>query len=179
MERSFVMLKPDALKRGVAEEIIKRFEDAGLAIAARREMQVDREQALKHYADSAEWYVNTGGKTIESYQKQGLDITKVFGSDDPTVVGQQIRQWLADFIMSGPVIAMVIEGPEGTVAKIRELVGATSPEYANPGTIRADYGIDSYAKANGEGRALENLIHASESVTEAHREIALWFPELA
>ena len=86
---------------------------------------------------------------------------------------------MATFLGSGPVVAMIVEGPEGTIQKIRDLVGATSPEYADKGTIRGDYGIDSYAKANGEGRALENLVHASESVPEAAREIKLWFPELA
>ena len=179
MERSFVMIKPDGLKRGVANRVIQYFIDAGLNITAKKEMQVDRDLALKHYADSDEWYASVGSKTVASYQKQGLDINQVFGSNDPVVVGKQIRQWMAIFLVSGPVIAMIIEGPEGTIQKIREIVGATSPEYAEKGTIRGDLGIDSYAKANGEGRALENLIHASESVVEAEREIVLWFPELA
>lgn len=179
MERSFVMLKPDALKRNVADEIIKRFEDAGLKITTRKEMSVDRDLAFKHYADSEEWYVNTGSKTIASYKKQGLKITDIFEAEDPVVVAKQIREWLAEFLESGPVIAMIIEGGAGTVQKIRDLVGNTSPEYAEKGTIRGDLGIDSYYESNSNGRALENLIHASESVEEAEREIALWFPESA
>ncbi|MFH0905360.1 MAG: nucleoside-diphosphate kinase [bacterium] len=177
MERSFFMLKPDTLKRGLVEAVLERLKNAGLVIVGRKEMRADRELALKHYADSEEWYRNTGGRTIDSYHKQGLDITEFFAAEDPIVVGKQIRQWLADFLQSGPVIAMVVEGPVGTVQAIRDLAGATSPEYAEKGTIRGDYGIDSYAGANGEGRALQNLVHASESVREAKREIRLWFPE--
>lgn len=179
MERSLVVIKPDGVKRGLADEIIKRFEGAGFNIVAQKEMQIDRDFAFKHYADSDEWYVNTGSKTIASYKKQGLDITDVFEKEDPVVVAKQIRAWMADFLTSGSVIAMIIEGPEGTIQKIRDFVGNTSPEYADKGTIRGDLGIDSYYKANSQGRALENLVHASESVAEAKREIKLWFPELA
>lgn len=179
MERSFVMLKPDAKKRDLADDIIKRFEDAGFNIVQKKEMTVGRDLAFQHYADSDEWYENTGSKTIESYKKQGLNITDVFEKEDPIVVAKQIREWLAEFVESGPVIAMIIEGEEGVVKKIRDFVGDTSPEYADKGTIRGDLGIDSYYKANSQGRALENLIHASESPEEAEREIKLWFPELA
>jgi len=178
MERSFVMIKPDGVRRGLAEEIIKRFTDAGLEITARKEMQADRELAYQHYADSDEWYVNTGSKTISSLKKQGLTVTDIFAAEDPIVVAKQIREWLADFLASGPVIAMIISGPEGTVQKIRDLAGATGPEYADKGTIRGDWGQDTYYKANSEHRAIENLVHASESVPEAEREIKLWFPEL-
>lgn len=178
-ERSFVMIKPDGVKRGLTDEIIKRLTDAGLTIANRKDMQPTRELAYQHYADSDEWYSSVGSKTIASYKKQGLAITDVFSADDPIVVGKQIREWLADFLTSGPVVAMIISGPAGTVQKIRDLAGATSPEYADKGTIRGDYGVDSYYKANSTGRALENLVHASESVVEAEREIKLWFPELS
>jgi nucleoside-diphosphate kinase len=178
MERSFVMIKPDGVKRGLTDEIIQRLTDAGLSVVAQKEMQATRELAYGHYADNPEWYQATGSKTVESLQKKGMDAKDVFGSDEPVTVAKQIREWLADFITSGPVVAMVIEGPEGTVQKIRDIAGATGPEFADKGTIRGDLGEDSYAKANGEKRAIENLMHASESVVEAEREIALWFPEL-
>jgi len=179
MERSFVMVKPDGVRRGLADEIIKRLTDAGLEVVAKKEMQTSRELAYAHYADNPEWYQATGSKTVTSLQKKGMNAVDVFGTDEPVAVAKQIREWLADFITSGPVIAMVIAGPEGTVQKIRDLAGATGPEFADKGTIRGDLGEDSYAKANGEKRAIENLMHASESITEAEREIKLWFPELA
>ena len=178
MERSFVMIKPDGVRRGLTEDIIQRFTDVGLTVAARQEMQPTRELAYQHYADSPEWYVNTGTKTISSLHKQGLKVTDIFAAEDPVVVAKQIREWLADFLTSGPVVAMIIEGPEGTVQKIRDLAGATGPEYADKGTIRGDWGDDTYYKANSEGRAIENLVHASESTAEAEREIKLWFPDL-
>jgi nucleoside-diphosphate kinase len=177
-ERSFVMIKPDGVKRGLTDEIIKRLTDAGLTIEVRKDMQPTRDLAYLHYADSDDWYSSVGTKTIASYKKQGLLITDVFADEDPIVVGKQIREWLASYLASGPVVAMVISGPSGTVQKIRDLAGATSPEYAEKGTIRGDYGEDTYYKANSSGRALENLMHASESVAEAEREIKLWFPEL-
>lgn len=177
-ERSFVMVKPDGVERGLTEDIIKRFTDAGLEITARKEMQPSRDLAYQHYADSDEWYFNTGSKTIASYKKQGLVITDIFTAEDPIVVAKQIRDWLADFLTSGPVVAMVLSGSVGAIQKIRDLVGATSPEYAEKGTVRGDFGKDSYYESNSNGRALHNLIHASESVVEAEREIKLWFPEL-
>lgn len=178
-ERSFVMVKPDGVRRNLTDEIIKRLTDAGLTIAHQKDMQPTRELAYQHYADNEEWYRNTGSKTIESLHKQGLVATDIFPAEEPVVVAKQIREWLADFLTSGPVVAMVVEGPEGTVQKIRDLAGATGPEFADAGTIRGDLGTDTYYKANSDGRAIENLMHASESVKEAEREIKLWFPELS
>ncbi|MEA1909866.1 MAG: nucleoside-diphosphate kinase [Patescibacteria group bacterium] len=179
MERSLVMLKPDAVKRNLVDDIMKYFENEGLNITQKKELTATREIAGNHYADSMPWYKSCGSKTIESYKRSGLNITDIFSEEDPVVVGKQIRDWLMDFISSGSVLAMIIEGPEGTIQKIRDLAGNTNPPEANEGTIRGDLGIDSYEKANKEGRALENLVHASESAEEAEREIAIWFPKLA
>jgi len=177
-ERSFVMIKPDGVAGGHTDEIIKRLTDAGLTIVQRKEVQPTRELALAHYADNDEWYRNTGSKTIASYEKQGWDITDIFAANDPIVVAKQVREWLAEYLVSGPVVALIVDGPEGTIAKIRELAGGTEPASAAPGTIRGDMSDDSYKTANGARRALRNLMHASESVAEAEREIALWFPNL-
>lgn len=177
-ERSFVMVKPDGVQRGLTDEVINRLTSAGLTIEVRKDMQPTRDLAYLHYADSDAWYLSVGTKTIASYKKQGLKVTDIFTAEDPIVVGKQIREWLADFLTSGSVVAMIVSGPVGTVQKIRDLAGATSPEYADKGTIRGDYGTDTYYKSNSTGRALENLVHASESVAEAEREIKLWFPEL-
>jgi nucleoside-diphosphate kinase len=172
------MIKPDGVQQGLTDEIIKRLTDAGLNITHRKEVQPTRELALEHYADDDEWYRNTGSKTIASYKKQGHKITDVFEKEDPIVVAKVIRQWLAEYLTSGSVVAMIIEGPDGTIEKIREVAGGTEPASAEPGTIRGDLASDSYLSANGERRALYNLIHASESAQEAEREIKLWFPEL-
>jgi len=176
-ERSFVMVKPDGVKKGLTEEVISRLENAGLTIVEKKELLPTKDLVLQHYADDNTWYESVGAKTIGSYKKAGLDITKVFGEEDPIVVGKTVRQWLVDYITSGPVMAMIVEGPAGMIKKIREIAGNTNPIEAEPGTLRGDYSDDSYEKANNEARSVQNIIHASESPAEAEREIKLWFGE--
>ena len=149
-----------------------------MAIAQRKEFIPTNELVLEHYADSMDWYRSLGEKTIASYKKFGLDITKIFTREDPILVGQTVRQWLVGHITSGPVVAMIVEGSEGTIEKIRKLAGKTNPIEAEKGTIRGDFTDDSYEKANKEGRSVRNLIHASESAEEAEREIKIWFPDI-
>ena len=87
-----------------------------------------------------------------------------------------MRERLIKFISMAPVTAMVFEG-NNAVAKVRALVGATSPEHAAPGTIRGDLSTDSYSLADSSERPVQNLVHASGDVEEGKREIALWFTE--
>ncbi|KJR47921.1 Nucleoside diphosphate kinase [Desulfosporosinus sp. I2] len=131
MERTFIMLKPDAVQRGLVGEVIARFEKKGLKLVGMKLIQVDRALAEAHYAEHR-------GK----------------GFFEPTV----------NYIMSSPVVAMVWQGKNG-VALARELMGATNPANANPGSIRGMYGMD----------ISRNIIHGSDSVTSAEREIALYF----
>jgi nucleoside-diphosphate kinase len=132
-EKSFVMLKPDALLRRLTGKLVTRFEERGLQIVAVKMMIIPREQAQEHYAEHRE---------------------KPFFSE------------LVDYITSGPVLAMVMEG-EDCISLIRKMVGATNPKEAELGTIRGDYAIDT-------GR---NVIHASDSSASAEREIALFFQD--
>lgn len=92
---------------------------------------------------------------------------------NPTIAG-----YLISYLTSAGIEAMVVEG-ENAVAEVRRIAGATQPVTADKGTIRGDLSEDSYEKADGEGRAVQNLVHASDSVENAEREIAIWFPELA
>ena len=132
-ERSFVMLKPDAVLRRLSGEILSRFEERGLKLAAAKLMVLTNDLAKKHYAEHSE---------------------KPFFNN------------LVDYITSGPVLALVIEGEE-CITLIRKMVGATNPKEAELGTIRGDYAIDT-------GR---NIIHASDSTESAKREINLFFKE--
>jgi nucleoside-diphosphate kinase len=132
-EKSFVMLKPDAILRRLAGKIINRFEVRGLQILAAKMMIIPREQAKEHYEEHKE---------------------KPFFGD------------LLDYITSGPVLTLVIEG-EQCISLIRKMIGATNPKESELGTIRGDYAIDT-------GR---NIIHASDSPTSAKREIALFFQD--
>ena len=134
-DRTLVLLKPDAVERGLIGEITGRFEAKNLTIAAMELRQLDAATLARHY---------------EEHQGKG------FYTD------------LVEFMSRGPVVAMVIEGPEDTWEVVRSLVGATNPRKAVPGTIRGDLGI----------LFTENLVHGSDSLESATREIGIFFPNL-
>jgi nucleoside-diphosphate kinase len=176
MERTFVMLKPDAMKDNLAGEIIKRYQDAGLRIVAMKMLQVDRKLAEKHYTVSDEQIIGMGNKTLQSAKDLGKtdSVMKIFGTNEAKKIGMTLREWLIKFIISRPVIAMVLEG-EDAIKNVRKITGFTDPSKAEKGTIRGDLGKDSIDKANSDGRATENLVHASGSAAEAKFETELWF----
>lgn len=176
IEKTLVVLKPDAVKEGLSDEIIKRFEDAGLTVVAVKEVTVDMEFALKHYAATDEQIIGMGNKTIESARENNEieAVKKKFGTEDPKKIGEELRNWSCEFITSGKVIALILEG-EDAVKLVRKLTGFTDPSKADKGTIRGDLSKDSIIKANSDGRAVHNLVHASGDPEEAKREIELWF----
>lgn len=131
MERTFLMVKPDGVQRGLIGEIISRFEKKGFQLAGAKLLTVPRELAEAHYAEHKE--------------------RPFFGE-------------LVDFITSSPVFAMVWEGDQ-VIATARQMMGATNPLNAAPGTIRGDFGIS----------VGMNIIHGSDSPESAERELALWF----
>ena len=136
-DNTFVICKPDAVRRGLVGEIITRFERKGLSLVRAELRTIDRDTATLHYAEHE---------------------------------GKPFFESLLDFITSGPSMLLVVEGPgdagDDIYAVVRNLVGATNPANANPGTIRGDYGI----------LVTENLVHGSDSVESAEREIAIFFP---
>lgn len=147
MEQTLIILKPDALQRGIAGEIITRFERVGLKIVATKMLQPDYDHYHHHY--------ETIGKMISRRGQPAFDVT-------------------LDMMQRGPVIAIVLEGIEA-VEQVRKMVGTTEPKSAAPGTIRGDYAHVSFGHANAKGLAIANLIHASGDVEEAKAEIAHWF----
>jgi nucleoside-diphosphate kinase len=174
-EQTLIVLKPDAVSRGLAGEVIKRFEQVGLKIVAARMVHVTKELAEKHYPQSrTEWLEMMGEKTLENYEKYGIDPIEKLGTDDKGKIGIMIQKWLIDYITSGPVLAYVLEGPHA-VELVRKICGGTLPLNAEPGTIRGDFAFDSSYLANTGTRAIKNLIHASGNVEEAEYEIPLWF----
>jgi nucleoside-diphosphate kinase len=134
MERTLILIKPDAFARGLSGEIVARFERKGLRIVALRHMTVGDDLARRHYAEHE-------GKPF-------------FGE-------------LVEFITSGPILAMVLEGDEAITAA-RQVIGATNPLEAAPGSIRGDFAI-----AVGQ-----NMVHGSDSAESGRRETALFFPDL-
>jgi nucleoside-diphosphate kinase len=133
MERTFVIIKPDGVQRGLIGEIVARFERRGLKIVGMKFMQVSESLARQHYAAHE---------------------------------GKPFFPGLIEYITSGPVVALVLEGT-GAIATVRRTMGATKPGEADPGTIRADFGLEI-------GR---NLVHGSDGEESAATEIALWFGE--
>jgi len=173
-ERTLVILKPDAVKRGLMGEILQRLERVGLKVVAGKLIQIDRDIASKHYPDSLEWKQTVGQRTIDDCQKYGIDLQANIGTTDPVAVGEIVKKWNEDFLMSGPVFVMVLQGVNA-IERVRSLAGSTVPTKAASGTIRGDYSLDSAIVANQRNRTIYNLIHASGSVEEAEVEIALWF----
>jgi nucleoside-diphosphate kinase len=134
-ERTFVIIKPDAVRRGLVGAILSRYEAKGLRIVTLEQRTVDAELADRHYAEHTEqpWYPP-----------------------------------LREFITSGPLVALVLEG-DAAIDAVRALNGVTDGRRATPGSIRGDYSLSNR----------ENLVHASDSPESSAREIALWFPTLA
>lgn len=147
MERTLIVLKPDAVKRGILGEIIMRFERAGLKIVGMKMIDPDEDHYYKHYEDIS--------KMISRRGQKAFDVT-------------------LKFMIDGPVVAMVLEGVEA-VGQVRKMVGTTEPKEASPGTIRGDYAHMSFKHADARGIGIPNLIHASGSPDEANQEIFHWF----
>jgi Nucleoside diphosphate kinase len=133
VERTLVLVKPDAVRRGLSGEIIARLERRGLVLRGAKLVQVDEELAGAHYAEHR---------------------------------GKDFFAGLVSFITSGPTLALVVEG-ESAVSVVRSTMGATDPAKAAPGTIRGDLGLS----------MPDNLVHGSDSLESAARELALWFDE--
>ena len=131
MDRTLILVKPDAFARGLTGEIIARFERKGLRIAALRQMTMTQDLGQRHYAEHE-------GKPF-------------FGE-------------LVEFITGGPLVAMVLQGHEAVKAA-RQVIGATNPIEAAPGSIRGDYGLE----------VQTNLVHGSDSPESAEREIGIFF----
>jgi nucleoside-diphosphate kinase len=175
MERTLVLLKPDAVQQQLIGEIIGRFEKGGLKVVATKMVWPSRELADKHYPTSRKPFIEgMGGKTLEGYKEQNMDPVADFGSDDPHEIGLQLQKWLVDFLSSSPVIAIVFEG-HNAIKKGREIAGHTIPAKADKGSVRGDLSDDDAIKANTEKRPVRNLVHASGEPDEAEFEIGLWF----
>lgn len=134
-DRTLVLLKPDAVERGLIGTILSRFEAKGLKIVALELRTLDRETLARHYEEH---------------------------------VGKGFYGELVEFMSRGPVAALVLEGPENTWEVVRLMMGATNPRTAGPGTIRGDLGL----------LFTENLVHGSDSLASAEREIGIFFPAL-
>lgn len=166
LQKTLVLIKPDATEKNLIGEIIRRYERAGLKVVELKMLRAPKSIIEKHYPMEREYLESIGEKTIAAGQK-------VKSAYDQ---GKKVVTWLRKFIASAPIVAMVLEG-EDAVVRVRKITGFTDPSTAEKGTIRGDLGTDSILKANMEERPAYNLIHASGSLEEAEKEINLWFGE--
>lgn len=149
MERTLIILKPDAVKRGIVGEVLSRFERAGLKIIGMKMLKPNYDEFYHHYENI--------GKMVSRRGKEAFDIT-------------------LEFMEEGPVIAVVLEGIS-SASLVRKMVGDTEPFKAAPGTIRGDYAHMGFEHSNIEKIGVPNIVHASGDVEEAKLEIAHWFAE--
>jgi nucleoside-diphosphate kinase len=170
-ERTFVILKPDTVQRSLIGEVIKRFEKTGLKCTAMKMFVPNEEKLILHYNKSEEWFLKKGTNVVKDLMEQGLPIDK-----EPVEYGRDIIRTIVKYMTAAPVVAMVWEGNQA-VAVVTKIVGTTEPATSDVGTLRGDYTIDSYGHASFENRAVRNLVHCSDAVSEAEREIAIWFKE--
>lgn len=174
IERSLVLMKTDAVQRGVVGEILHRFERASLKMVAVKLTQADERLADKHYPATDKWYQSVGDKTLLDFEKANMDPMEYYGTTDPIGIGKVVKKWNEEYLKAGPILAVVFEGVNA-VERIRSLVGHTFPVNAVPGTIRSDFSLESVHSGNRRKRSVYNLIHASGTVSEAEVEIKLWF----
>lgn len=173
-EKTLVLIKPDGVMRGLAGEIIKRFEQRGLKITGLKMQKPPTTHIQKHYRTNDKQLLAMGNRTLETCAKYRINVSKTMGTNDPKKLGKMVWQWNVDFLTSGPIIAMVVSGVN-SVEVVRKIVGHTIPQNAETGTIRGDFTVDSVILANANKRAMRNIIHASGDVQEARREISHWF----
>ncbi|KKW35191.1 MAG: Nucleoside diphosphate kinase [Candidatus Adlerbacteria bacterium GW2011_GWA2_54_12] len=173
-EKTFVLIKPDGVRKGLIGEVIKRFEQRDLKVVALEMFQPSREMIDKHYPSDVTWVERLGSKSLSTYEKYDMDAKVILGTDDPKKIGAMVRGWLVEYMTSAPLVRMVIEGVHA-VDMVRKIAGPTLPYVADMGTIRGDFSADSPAVANSERRAVMNILHASETPQEAEHEIAHWF----
>jgi nucleoside-diphosphate kinase len=177
LERTLVLIKPDGVRRGLTGEILRRFEQAGLTIVALKLLQPKIEHAREHYATTDVQLAQMGNKTLTTYSELGIDPVAQLGTSDANEIGRMVHEWNAEFLASGPVVAIVLQGVHA-VKKVRKICGATMPRDAELGTIRGDFGSASPAIANLQGTAVYNLVHASDNANDPEeplREISHWF----
>jgi nucleoside-diphosphate kinase len=167
-ERSFVIVKPDGVQRGLIGEILSRFERTGLKLVSLKMVMLDGDRIWKHYDKDDVWFIKKGTRIAEDRAAAGLSAEK-----EPLEYGKDIIRALEKYMTSGPVVVMVWEGNQA-VAVVTKLVGDTAPANSDVGTIRGDLTTDSYDIAAIDDRAVRNLIHCSDTPENAQKEIDLW-----
>lgn len=176
LERTLVLIKPDGVKNQLIGRVVRRFETSDFTLVGMKLVRVTKQRAELHLSRSTERLIEAGRRALQWCDEQSLFPMEIYGTVVPERVGQKIREWRINYLLSGPVVAMVLEGDD-VVAAVKKMVGHCFPDQAMRGTIRGDYGHgrDSIVRSTGERRAVQNVVHASSSPAESKREIPVWF----
>lgn len=176
IEKTLILIKPEAIHRHLIGEIITRFEQRGLKLAAIRLVIADADRVSRHYSEENNWEL-TGSRTLEGYEKSGNGVSgSPVEGKTPLEVGMWVREKLMKSMVGQPIVAMVWQGV-GAIAVGRKIVGHTNPMQADMGTIRGDFSHDSYEIGDTLERPVRNLVHASSNAEEVAREIPVWFSD--
>jgi len=175
-ERTFVLFKPDALARRLVPELLERLTRGGATMVACKMTMATKELLRGHFPQTNAWASAVGEKTLSTCSEHGIDLEEVFGTTNLIAIGNWVRMWGVEYLMSGPVMPVILEGADA-IQRTRTMLGHTMPNLAPAGTIRGDLGNDTGPLATIERRAVWNLVHASEDAEDAMREIANWFSE--
>ncbi|MGC8495781.1 MAG: nucleoside-diphosphate kinase [Candidatus Micrarchaeia archaeon] len=170
IKRALILVKPDGVYRALIGKAISTLEEAGLKVVALKMVRPDRETAAKHYVANDEWLSSVGKKSKQSYMERGIEV-----KESELEIGKRIHGQLLDYLTSGPIVAIVVEGNEAPFVA-RKLMGPTEPKKADPSTFRGRYSSDSYDLGDKMQRPVKNLVHISDEEV-AEREISVWFKE--
>lgn len=173
-QRALLIIKPDGVQRGLIGKIVSRFEQVGLKIIGLKCEWATKEKIIAHYPETEAWFKKVGMRTLTNYEKKGLDVKKVFKTNDAVSIGKIVKGWLIDYLQESPVFLAVVEGFD-CIEIVRKLSGNTIPVLAAPGTIRGDFSHDTIDLANEQNRPLRNIIHASDTIEDGEKEIKIWF----
>ncbi len=175
MENELIFLAPDAIEAKLVGKIISKFEEAGFKIVKMKKGRMSKQLAKLMYVETEEYFKGRGEKTLKSVNERNeslKSVREIFGTLDPTEMGRKIVTWKHEYVTSGDIIGVVLQGKDAP-KRVREIIGYTDPSKADKGTIRGDWGTDSIYKANLEKRCVKNLLHASDE-ERAAEEISLF-----
>lgn len=171
-ERTLVLIKPDVLQRQLVGEILSRFERKGVKLTAMKMLNATKEQVGEHYEEKEAYLIESGEKAKKGAIARGEDVSEWNSLEQ----GKRIRQRNINYLTCGPIVAIVFEG-FGVISQVRKILGSASPADGDIGTIRDDYSLDTYALADSIDRSTMTMLHASDSVESAERELKIWFKE--
>lgn len=177
IENTLIIIKPDAVKRGLIGKIIETFENVGLKLMTAKMLEPSRDVIKNHYPGTKEWIKEMGEKTLSSFKQTGADVKEKLGTDDPEKLGIFVYERLVKYWLEGPIVVMIWSGPDA-IQIARKLRGHTIPLLAQTGTLHAQFSFDSSTLSSSLDRVVKTFIHASGSTSEAEREIKYWFKDI-